>query len=116
MKTLRLPLLVGLALAVLVPFATVTGAEAASPKAPTLRPLTQAGRPSADRARSTVSCRTGSRRPRPPDRSSTKLLTTISLFDIGLKANGAVDQAWAGYKTLDERLVDQHHRGRPCGR
>jgi len=100
MKTLRRPLLVGLALAVLVPFATVTSAEAASPKAPTLRPLT---------SKQVAHRLTGEvygflpywlETPKTAGSLQYKLLTTISLFDIGLKPNGAIDHSWTGFRTL----------------
>jgi hypothetical protein len=100
MKTLRLPLLVGLALAVLVPFATVTDAEAASPKAPTLHPLTS--KQVAHRLTSEVYgfLPYWLETPKTAGSLQYKLLTTISLFDIGLKANGGIDDSWVGYRTL----------------
>jgi spore germination protein YaaH len=100
MKTIRLPLLVGLALAVLVPFATVSGAEAASSKAPKLHPLT--AKQVAHRLTGEVygflpywleTSKTASALQYP-------LLSTISLFDIGLKSNGGINHSWTGYKTL----------------
>ena len=100
MKTIRLPFLVGLALAVLVPFATVTGAEAASPKAPTLHPLTS--KQVAHRLTSEVYgfLPYWLETPKTAGSLQYKLLTTISLFDIGLKSNGGIDHDWVGYKTL----------------
>ncbi|HEY2888783.1 MAG TPA: glycosyl hydrolase family 18 protein, partial [Candidatus Limnocylindrales bacterium] len=85
---------------VLVPFATVTGAEAASPKAPKLRPLT---------SKQVAHRLTGEvygflpywlETPKTAGSLQYKLLTTISLFDIGLKANGGIDHSWVGYRTL----------------
>ncbi len=99
-RPFRLPLLVGLALAVLVPFANISGAQAASPKEPPLRQLT---------AKQVAHRLTGEVYGFLPywlETSKTasalqyKLLTTVSLFDIGLKSNGGVDHDWVGYKTL----------------
>ena len=100
MKTIRLPFLAGLALALLLPFASVGGTDAASAKAPVLRPLT---------AKQVAHRLTGEVYGFLPYWLETKqtvgtlrydLLTTVSLFDIGLTANGSVDHGWPGYKAL----------------
>ena len=100
MKTIRLPVLAGLALAVLLPFASVSGADAASAKPPVLRPLT---------AKQVAHRLTGEVYGFLPYWLETKqtagslrydLLTTVSLFDIGLTPRGSVDVNWPGYKAL----------------
>jgi len=100
MKTIRLPILVGLAFAVLLPFATVTGADATNAKAPALRPLT---------AKQVAHRLTGEVYGFLPYWLETTktagalrydLLSTVSLFDIGLKSNGGIDHSWPGFTTL----------------
>lgn len=100
MKTIRLPFLAGLALAFLLPFATITSAEAAGAKVPALRPL--AAKQVAHRLTSEVYGFL-------PYWLETKktagalrydLLSTVSLFDISLKSNGGLNRSWPGYTAL----------------
>jgi len=106
-RPLRLPLLAGLALAVLLPFVGVTGADAATAKAPVLRPLT---------ARQVAHRLTGEVYGFLPYWLETKqtagalrynLLTTVAFFDIGLAPNGSVDRTWPGYLALTSPAANQ---------
>ena len=98
MKTIRLPFLAGLALAVLLPFAMVTETVAAA-TAP-LRPLT---------SRQVAHRLTGEvygflpywlQTSKTPGSLRYDLLTTVAFFDVGLKSNGSVDRGTAGYAAL----------------
>ncbi len=98
MNRLRLPLLAGLALAVLLPFTMVEPAVARGP-AP-FRPLT---------ARQVAHRLTGEvygflpywlETSRTAGALHYDLLTTVAFFDLGLKSNGAVDRTTPGYRAL----------------
>ncbi len=104
MKTIRLPFLAGLALAVLLPFAAVSEATAANAAANAtsgaLHPLTT--KQLSHRLRNEVygflpywletSATAGSLR--------YDLLSTVAFFDIGLHPDGSVDRTTAGYAGL----------------
>jgi spore germination protein YaaH len=101
MKTIRLSLFAGLALAVLLPFAAVTetAAKSSANSAP-LRPLS---------ARQVAHHLTGEVYGFLPywlETSKTAgalrydLLTTVAFFDLGLHRNGSVDRTTAGYRAL----------------
>ena len=101
MRTIRLPFLAGLALAVLLPFTAVTETAAANSAATApLRPLTS--RQVAHRLTGEVygflpnwletSKTAGSLR--------YNLLTTVAFFDVGLNSNGSVNHGTAGYSAL----------------
>jgi spore germination protein YaaH len=104
MKTIRLPFLAGLALAVLLPFAAVNETAAANASAANasgvLRPLT---------AKQVAHRLTGEIYGFLPywlETSKTAgslrydLLSTIALFDIGLNADGSVNRTTPGYTAL----------------
>ncbi len=107
MKTIRLPFLAGLALAVMLPFVGVTGADAASAKAPVLRPLT---------AKQVAHRLTGEvygflpywlEGQQTAGALRYDLLTTVAFFDVGLEADGSVDRTWPGYRGLTSPAANQ---------
>jgi spore germination protein YaaH len=100
MKKIRLPLLAGLALAVLLPFAMVTGTVAANVGTSALRPLT---------TKQVAHRLTGEvygflpywlQTNKTAESLRYDLLTTVAFFDVGLTSNGSLDRRTSGYKAL----------------
>ena len=98
MKAVCRPVLAGLALAVLLPFAMATGTSAAT-TAP-LRPLTS-GQVAHRLSREVYGflpywLRTS----KTPGSLRYDLLSTVAFFDVGLQSNGSVDRGTPGYTAL----------------
>ena len=79
------------------------------------RPSRRASSPTASRARSTATCRTGRSTRRTDAYLRYDLLTDIALFSVGLTASGRSHQTATGYAEITG--PQRHHRpARPCDR